>query len=217
MGRILILAPHADDEVIGCGGLMAVSQNTGVVGVDVAVVCIGNPVSGAQVDESTRMSEMYAAHKLLGVRNTYILYPGKSGFLDTVSMFDIVGKIDSLCKWGYDEIYYPATCHMHDHRVVNEACRAAFRPGTKRAKLIAEYEHNWPGWSMLTGNGYLDITYVIDRKLEAMQLYGSQLARHANVHNHPLSLEAIRRVAAMRGLECGVEYAERFNVVYAKW
>lgn len=209
MARILIIAPHADDEVIGCGGMIAKRSEDFTV----VIAALGNPVPGAQVDERLRTEEMRRAHDLLGVRWTTVLYPGKSGYLDSVSMFEFVGKLDRVLEDGYDEVYYPAACHMHDHQITHDACRAALRPGTRRPPFIAEYEHNWPGWNGLTGNCYVDITATLQRKLDAMRCYSSQLARHGP--DHPLSVDAIERVARMRGLECGVSYAERYKICHA--
>lgn len=211
MGRILIVAPHADDEIIGCGGMMAKRDDE----IHVVIATVGNPIPGAQVHTALREEEMYRAHALLHVKRTTVLYPDRSGFLDEVPMFDYVGGLDEILREGYDEVYYPADCHMHDHHITYKACRAALRPGTKRAPFVAEYEHNWPGWNHLEGNYYVNITGHLQMKLNAMRCYDSQLYRHSLSRHHPLSIDAIERVAAMRGLECGVRFAERYRIVYS--
>ena len=217
MGSILVIAPHADDEVIGCGGMIA--KRSGEHEIDIVIMAMGN--NGIQYDVGNRIKEMEDAHKELGVWAHKILFWGKSGYLDQVPMYDIVGALDRILDDGeYDEVYYPMPCHMHDHTIVYQACRAALRPGAhKMPRLVAEYEHNWPGWSSVEGGTmYVDISHgdCLVRKMAAMSQFQSQLNRH-RVPHHPLSLDAIQRIASMRGLECGVEYAERYRVTFLRY
>ena len=214
MGRILVIAPHADDEVIGCGGMIA--KRSGEHEIDVVIAAMGS--GGIQHDMATLLKEATDAHKELGIQRHEVLFWGMSGHLDQVPMYDFVGILDDVLRiGGYDEVYYPMPCHMHDHTITYQACRAALRPGAhKMPRLVAEYEHNWPGWSSVEGGTmYVDISHgdCLVRKLAAMSQFQSQLNRHREPH-HPLSLDAIRRIASMRGLECGVEYAERYRVAF---
>lgn len=214
MGRILVIAPHADDEVIGCGGMIA--KRSGEHKVDIVIVAMGN--DDLQRDTTTRVKEMEVAHKELGVSRYAVLYWGKSGYLDQVPMMGIVATLDKILEdKEYDEVYYPMPCHMHDHTIVYQACRAALRPGAhKMPRLVAEYEHNWPGWSSVEGGTmYVDIGDTLLHKMAAMNQFQSQLSRHPNRH-HPLSIDAIVRIASMRGLECGVKYAERYKVAFLR-
>lgn len=214
MGSILVIAPHADDEVIGCGGMIAKRSKTNKI--DVVIMAMGNDI--IQRDTTTRVKEMEDAHKELGVARYAILFWGKSGYLDRVPMYGIVGTLDKILEdKEYDEVYYPMPCHMHDHTIVYQACRAALRPGAhKMPRLVAEYEHNWPGWSSVEGGTmYVDIGDTLLHKMAAMSQFQSQLNRHREPH-HPLSLDAIRRIASMRGLECGVDYAERYRVTFLR-
>lgn len=216
MERILVIAPHADDEVIGCGGMIA--KRSSEHKVDIVIMAMGN--DDLQRDTTTRVKEMEVAHKELGVSRYAVLYWGKSGYMDRVPMMGIVATLDKILEDGqYDEVYYPMPCHMHDHTITYQACRAALRPGAhKMPRLVAEYEHNWPGWSSVEGGTmYVDISHgaCLVRKLAAMSQFQSQLNRHREPH-HPLSLDAIQRIASMRGLECGVEYAERYRVAFLR-
>lgn len=217
MAKILIVSPHADDEIIGCGGMMARHGDDNEI--DVVIMALGCPRANAQVPASLRIKEMNAAHKLLSINSTAIVYRNQSGFLDEIPMFDIVGELDKILDRGYDEVYYPAICHMHDHAIVNKACHAALRPGAHwpMPRLVAEYEHNWPGWSSVEGNLYLKLQEKdVLKKMAAMKCYQSQLSRHSDIKQHPISLVAIMQMLEMRGYECGCNYAERYNMVYGQ-
>jgi LmbE family N-acetylglucosaminyl deacetylase len=212
MASILIVSPHADDEIIGCGGMIAKSE----ADIDLVVVTIGNPRDGVQAPIGARKAELEASCRALGVRDWQVLYYGLSGFLDTLEMFDLVGRLESIISAGrYDEVYYPLPCHMHDHEIVNRACWAALRPGAHEypPRLVAMYEHTWPGWSRgySMGKMYVDISETIERKLAALECYQSQLQRHRP--GHPISGEAVGVLATARGMEVGLAHAELYYIV----
>lgn len=209
--NLLIIAPHADDEVVSCGGMIAKMSDAGH-NVDVIVVAMGwTPIV-------ERMLEFRKASEVLGVRHNTVWYMDKESYLDIVPQHQLVRKLDDLLdNYIYDEIYYPCPAqHHHDHRAVEEACRAALRPGAHRPgpSLVATYEHTFPGWSpnpYTSGRMYVDITDYLDRKCEAWLCYRSQVEK--NGPNHPVSVKGIRALAAMRGIEAGCESAELYNIV----
>lgn len=208
MGRILVVAPHADDEVAGCGGMIAKTDDE----VHLVVFAVGNSIQAPIV---TRMAEMERSCNVLGISESTMLYPRKSGYLDTIPMFEMVGRMDAVLETAqYDEVYIPSPCHMHDHTIVHDVMLAALRPGVHHPpRLVAIYDHIWPGWVAVPhyGKMYTDITETLEAKVAAMRCYESQLARHGP--GHPISIETIEAIAAMRGLECGYRYAERYTII----
>lgn len=206
--RVLVVTPHADDEVIGCGGTVAKLVRQGA-SVHVVVVGLGgiHPVE-------MRMSELHEASEVLGVQRYTVLYPGMDLWLDTIPQVEIVTNLDALLEEGYDYVFYPCPSYDHGHRIVQQTCTAALRPGAHlpAPKVILMYENHYPGWvpmQTLGGKLYVDITDVIDVKLSALERYASQLKPYP----HPLSVKAVELIASMRGLEIGVRYAELFHVV----
>jgi len=183
-------------------------------------VCIVALTNRHQTEEeaTVRKLEMDKAHSLLGVKDSCIL-THESGYLDLEPMYELVGHLEEVIRTeDFTEIYIPARCHMHDHSIVNDACIAALRPGNPRPPFIAEYEHNWPGWSSVEGGtGYCVLTKKeVELKLAALECFSSQLGRHKHVPRHPLSSEATLQILEMRGYECGAKYAERFKIMYAE-
>jgi LmbE family N-acetylglucosaminyl deacetylase len=215
MARILIVSPHGDDEVLGCGGMIARATDNGN-----EVTILYGGVGGLQhrhleqaatFDE--RIVEIGNACLVLGVQHWQILFPELDMRLDTLPQLDIVSKLDRLLDEGYDHVYIPYPSHNSDHQALHRACMAALRPGAHNGiSLIALYEYVYPGWCQYTEQGgrlYVDISNHLERKLEALSCYRSQLRNG----NSPCSPTGVRALAAIRGLEASVQYAELFHLL----
>lgn len=212
---ILIIAPHADDEVLGCGGLIAKRV---VQGYTAHVVVCGMGWGGwrtTQADLPTRQAELTAAATVLGVATTQVLYPGLDMRLDTLPRVELVSRFDAvLTERPYAEIYIPCISVNHDHRVVYEAMLSALRPTVVRPALrrVCAYEYAMSGWPHATsdgGNYYVSITETLDAKLKALACYTSQLKPYP----HPCSRGAVVALAHFRGMESGMIAAEMFYIL----
>lgn len=212
--RMLVVAPHADDEVVGCGGtiLKAATQS---VRVDVVVMGLGGirhrHLSDAVSDERRR-AELAASNKRLGVHRCDILFAGREMRLAEIPLLDVVSALDRVLDQGYDEIYLPPYDHNSDHRVTHEAALAALRPGARQSPtLVAVYESVSSSWAAPApaGSLYVDISNHLEAKLEALRCHACQIRDYP----HPLSLEAVRRLAAFRGAESGSGACERFSIL----
>lgn len=215
MSNILVIAPHADDEVLGCGGMIAKRQ-----GVHVMVATVGGlrkPHLDAEPTVKERYGELTEAMSILGVRKWHVLYDGMDMRLDTVPQLDLVTKLDVILEaTDYDEVYFPGPSHNHDHRAVSEAAFAALRPygHAHMPSLIAQYEYGYSGWGQSLPQGgrmYVDISGVIAVKERALEAYRSQVRQAP----HPVSVQGMRALASLRGLEAGHAFAELFYLL--KW
>lgn len=211
--KVLVIAPHADDEVLGCGGLIARRAQEGSH-IDVVVVAVGGlrhrHLSQAASAEE-RQEELHSAAEILGVKTTTVLYRGMDMRMDTVPQVDIVTSLDAILDQNYDEVYFPYPSYNHDHQEVYRACYAALRMtgDRKHPRLIAMYEYPEIGWNYTAvpgGKMYVDITDTLEIKIKALQAYKSQL----RLFPHPCSPEAVRTFATMRGIESGNGAAELF-------
>ena len=214
--RVLVIAPHADDEVIGCGGTIARATRQGdeVVLIVMAAGGIQHRHTGVVTTTAERSAEMWEASRHLGILDSRILFPDFDMRLESLPMLRIVTALDEILETGpFDECYIPTPGHNLDHRLTHDACLAALRPGgPQRVAMVALYENTYPGWSSRSGAGgrlYVDIASTLDAKVAALGAYKSQVREYP----HPTSVEAVRRLAAMRGLECGREAAERFQIL----
>lgn len=214
--HILIISPHADDEVIGCGGMIALASKSGVR-VTVIIMATGG-IKHYHLKEMSstemRISELRTSAICLGVTRTEVLFPDKDMSLETIPSLEVVTALDRvLNEYKYDECYIPEPSHNIDHRITYESAMSALRPGARSYPLmVATYESVSSGWwnkRTLGGHLYVDITSTIENKLLALEAYQSQI----HSYPHPVSSEAIRRLAAFRGMECGVEHAELFQII----
>ena len=214
--HVLVIAPHADDEVLGCGGLIRRRLDEGH-SATVVVASIGTVHRAGELKASadTRRDELTEAARRLGIEPPAILFEGYENQLDTLPMLKFVSALDELLTdRPYDQVFIPYPSHHQDHRIVYEACFTALREkgGAHAPSLIAAYEYPYIGWTPTEPRGgkfYLDITSYLDQKLHALAAYESQLGQAP----HPTSPEAVTTLAAMRGLDCGRAYAELFYML----
>lgn len=214
--RILVIAPHADDEVIGCGGTIARAARRGAE-VSLIVMATGgikhrHLLEAVTTDE--RLIEIETACRTLGIAQSKVLFPGHDMRLEDVPMLELVTALDAtIFSADYDECYIPEPNHNLDHRRTHEAAVTALRPcGRRLPRLIALYEGTVLGWQSSAGIGgklYVDVAATLDTKIAALRAYRSQIRSYP----HPVSEDAVRRLAAMRGLECGMDCAERFQLL----
>ena len=143
--RILIIAPHADDEVLGCGGLIEKAcryKNEGLV-VVMAVGEVTHPHSQQTVTANTRIKELKEALEVLGCHAFEIVYHDKDSLLDTIPKFEIISRIDQILdRFQPTMVFIPLPSYHQDHIVLFEACFAALRPRpSKLIKLILLVRH----------------------------------------------------------------------------
>lgn len=216
-GRVLVIAPHPDDEVLGCGGAMARLAELGSR-VEVAIVTEGKPPRYDRSGVEKVRAEAATAHALLGVSATHYLdLPAAE--LDRVPHADLNAKIAALInETEPDTIFVPFVGDIHlDHQLVFRSAMVAARPRQARyPRTILAYETlsetNWsapylePGFAPTV---YVDIGSTLDRKLAAFAAYQSQCCAFPNER----SPEAIRALAILRGATVHRPAAEAFVLV----
>ena len=217
--NVLVIAPHADDETLGCGGLIARRAAAGawvhVAVLGLAGVRARGDASGAPTQVEVRGRELKRACDLLGVQQVTALYPEQAMRMDTVPLVEVVTALDGLLdEREYDEVYLPYASVNHDHQVAYRAMLAALRPalGRKPVPLVAAYEYAMIGWqpeAVPGGKWYVDIGETLDIKLAALQAYATQVRPYP----HPCSPEAVLALARFRGMEAGVGAAELFYLL----
>lgn len=214
---VLVIAPHADDEVHGCGGTIArrVAEGREVHVVVVSMGAVDRPDGSLKVTADVRRSELAEACRRLGVAHHEVLLDGFENRLDQLPRIEIVSRLDRvLARRDWDEVFVPARSTHQDHEAVNAACLAALRQrsGRRRERRAALCEYTYATWA--TGPDELGAWYValgphLDTKLRALSAYASQRAPDPE----PLSVEGVRRLAALRGSEVGLDSAERFRIL----
>lgn len=216
MEKVLVIAAHPDDELLGVAGTIARHVADGD-----EVTCVVCSEGATTRYEQSAVNELQAcgqrAAALLGVREIRFLGM-RDQHLDAQPILDVIQAIESVVRELTPSIVY--THHWgdvnRDHKVVNEAVMVACRPvgdAYPRSVLLFETpsstEWSWPDpTTAFVPQHFVDVTSTVERKLEAMACYTSEL-RPAP---HPRSLEALRSRAAYWGQVVGRAYAEAFVV-----
>ncbi|BDU75451.1 PIG-L deacetylase family protein [Mesoterricola sediminis] len=213
----LVVAPHADDEVLGAGGAMARWAGEGHA-VHVVVATRGYPPLFAPEAEARCREEAVQAHRRLGVATTRFLDLPAAG-LDTLQHRELNARLlTCLQDLAPDELYLPFVGDLHrDHQLVFLSALVAGRPsGPVYPHRIYAYETlsetNWNAPYLspaFTPNHFVDIGPTLDAKLEAFALFRSQVKEPP----HERSLMALRALAVLRGATVGLPAAEAFVTI----
>lgn len=208
MKKILVIAPHADDEVLGVGGYLLHECIKGSQ-IRIAYAAIGG--SDLRQSADIRLSEAAEVCRSLNAMWQH-MFIGKDAELDTIPSREIVSKIDKIVdEFKPDEVFINCTSHHQDHKKLYECAMASMRQREGYVpKMVALYEYPClePGERIDGGRWYHDITDVIDSKCDLMSKYKSQIRKAPS----PINETGIRSLASIRGRECGSEYAELFYI-----
>jgi LmbE family N-acetylglucosaminyl deacetylase len=215
--RALVIAPHPDDEVLGCGGTMKRLADAGAE-VHVAIVTrAGEAEFGPDAATVGRMEARFA-HEALGVRETHFIdFPAAA--LDTVPHAQMNAALCRLVNAiGPDALFVPFLGDVHlDHQLTFLSSMVAARPrGANAPARVFSYETlsetNWyaPGLTpVFAPNVYFDISRTLEAKLSAFALYRSQVKEPPDER----SIEVIRALAQLRGATVHRPAAEAFMLL----
>ena len=214
--KIMVFAPHRDDEILGVGGTMLKRKAAG----DHITVCLVTARAGEILPDCTQRihDEMKRAHAYVGV-DQYIGLPFGANKIEDFSRVDVNQAFyDAIMKTKPDEVYLPFWGDMQkDHQLTTQAAMVALRAknphGVKRIyayETLSETGINLPTVdNAFIPNVYEDITDFLDGKLDAMRMFKSQ------VHDFPdlRSIETIEALAKFRGATANVKAAEAFMLI----
>ena len=216
MKKILIVAAHPDDEVLGCGGVIAKQI---LFGADIQVVFMADGISSRGFSEESlvaRKESCIRALKILGVNKEPIFFDLKDNQLDAYPLLELVQKIEKiLTKFKPDAIYTHSYHDLNvDHQIAFKAVMTAARPSSYPfIREIYSFEilssSEWSLTKRFNPNYFVDITSHLSKKVDAFKCYSSELNNFPN----PRSVEAIKSLAKIRGSEVGVAAAETFEII----
>lgn len=215
--KILVIAPHPDDEILGCGGTIAKYVSNGD-DVYVAIVTKGCAPLFSVEQVGTVRGECLKADKLLGIKETIFMdFP--AAMIDNVPRYKFnEAFIQLIQRIRPDIVYIPHRGDMQlDHKMVVDAAMVALRPKYQHVvKKIYAYETlSETGWDVpnvtneFIPNVYNDISKFIHKKIEAMQMFKTQLSAYPAAR----SLKAVEALAIYRGATVNMNAAEAFSLV----
>ncbi len=215
--RILVIAPHPDDEVLGAGGTIA---KYSALGHEVTVLTVSGHLPPVYPPEAyqTTLGEAQRAHEVLGV--------GRSAFLEVPAtlvsrepVHTLNGRVFRFVEEVEPQVVLCPFPDRHiDHRAIFDAVMVATRPVRvgRGIRLLAAYEtlsethwnapHIEPSF---VPNLVVNITEQMQTKVDALQCYASQISP---AHG-PRSTEAVKALAGFRGTQAGFPFGEAFHVI----
>ena len=211
---VMVLAPHMDDETIGCGGTLIKHVEDGT---KVHVVFMTDGAAGfkkGNSDESSNENKIVSIRRQEAVKACEHLSIYSLDYLDLPDSKvevtdDAIDKLSNLFeKYKPDLIYLPfLTDTHHDHWLTNDILMAMLKklPGLKKGLMCCAYEV----WNPIYPNSIVDISKQMDKKMLALQEYKSQLA----VNNYVNSIKGLNAYRSIANHSEG--YAEAFYLTTA--
>lgn len=215
--KILVLAPHADDEVLGCGGTIARHVSDGDQ-VTVVVATRGIPELFTDEQMEQIREEARKSHAVLGVHETrFFDFPAPA--LDTVPRYQLARAIAEVIHETQPQVMYvPHHGDIHsDHLHVHQAALVAARPlASCPVRRILAYETvsetEWApphSGSPFYPTSFVDISQFLERKLKAMSCFESQVKQPPDAR----SLRTLESLARYRGATIARDAAEAFVLI----
>jgi LmbE family N-acetylglucosaminyl deacetylase len=223
--RILVVAAHADDEILGCGGTMAKHADAGD---EVSVLFMTDGVGARSkggagaVDAGQRSVASERALEIVGAKVLcQMALPDNA--MDALPRIDLIRSIEPIIS-----AYQPDVIYTHhggdlniDHRRVLEAVLTVCRP---QPGMVTNSTYSfevasstaWAGSSIanhFTPQYWVDISLQAERKIQALQAYHEEM----RTFPHARSIEALEHQMRWRGSQVGVEAAEAFVVERQIW
>lgn len=212
--KILVIAVHPDDETLGCGGtlLKHKAKEDEIHWLICTTIDENHSYYETREKEIEKVSELYNFDSVHNLRL-------KTMQVDEYSMSELVGKISKIInEIRPNIIYLPFKGDVHsDHRKIFEAsysCTKSFRyPFIKKIYMMetlseTEFASSTKEDSFIP-NVFVDISDFIDKKLQIMQIFKSEIAEHP----FPRNERNIKALATFRGAISGCEYAESFMLL----
>ena len=219
--RVLVVAAHPDDEMLGCGG--SIAQHA-LDSDEVHVLILGEGLTSRRATSDqqktpAKVSELAScarkANDLLGVSSLQ-LKGLPDNRLDSVDLLDIIHLIEeSIDRFRPEIVYTHYGDDLNiDHRRVHEAVVTACRPvpqGCVKTLLFFEIPSSTE-WQIprethgFVPNWFNDVSVTLEKKLLALACYESEIRPWP----HPRSIKGVEHLARWRGATVGVEAAEAF-------
>jgi LmbE family N-acetylglucosaminyl deacetylase len=216
--RVLVVAAHPDDEVLGMGGTIALHAT--VRGDDVRILCVTDGSStqypGDAETRARKNDEAVRAAAVLGVSD-YVHLDLPDMRLDTIPHAELNAVVEEqIRELGPSVVYTVFPDVNRDHRVLFDSVAVATRPVPRQAvRRVLAYgptssvEWTPAGAGAFVPNWYVDVGETIEAKIAAFACYETELREPP----HPRNERGIRAAAEHHGAAAGCFYAEPFVLV----
>ena len=204
--RVLVIAAHPDDELLGIGGIILKHRQDGDP-VRAVIMCEGESLRYAKdVGQSEATRE---AAEILGIEQVYRFdYPDQK--LDTFTLTELITPLEKVSEeYRPNIIYCQSGCDANrDHKILFEAASIAFRPIDRWIEdFYTFYTASSTEWGYprnFVPDTWIDITDVLEQKIRAFECYKSEVRDYP----HPRSSEALEHQAHFWGNQSCMDAAE---------
>tara|TARA_B100000674_G_C37893300_1_gene940059 strand:+ start:170 stop:832 length:663 start_codon:yes stop_codon:yes gene_type:complete len=218
MKKVLVIAPHPDDEILGCGGTLSRLKKKKLYWM--IVTKMTNKIGYTNNQIYLREKEINKISKSLNiVKKIELGFPASS--LSKINLKELISKMSiEINKIKPDTIFAPYQHDAHsDHffttYTLNHILKAFRYPFLKRCYLyetLSETNQSFVKKNVFKPNTYFDISKNLKKKLKMASVYKSEIKKHP----FPRSLKSIEALAILRGSESGFKYAEAFKLIIQK-
>ena len=217
--RVLVVVAHTDDETFGCGGFIKkLSRKKNTIGAISFTDGLGSRSNITLKKIEKRKEASINASKILGF-NWLAQYNYPDNELDKVSLLEIVKIIEK-----HKKKFKPHIVLTHnfsdlniDHRIISESTLTAFRPEPKEKleQFITFEVPSATDFRVLKNkknfvpNFFVNIENSLKSKIKAIKIYKDELKPYP----HSRSLKGLKNLNKIRGNQCGLKYAEAFEII----
>jgi LmbE family N-acetylglucosaminyl deacetylase len=211
-GGILTIAAHPDDEVLGCGGVMALHARSGTP-VTIVIACEGESLRYGPGGVGQDAHILRAAARLGCPAPRRLHFPDQA--LDTLRLTELIRPLEKIVREVRPRVVY---CQYggdvnRDHQILFQAILVATRPTETFLDAVYAFDTasstEWAYPRTFVPDTWVDISSTLDAKLAAMACYESELRPYP----HPRSLKALEYRAHALGNQVCLEAAEVFMTV----
>lgn len=218
MKKIMVIAAHPDDELLGCGGTLLKHSRKGDF---IKTIILGQGMLSRGEDESILVklrADAKQANDLTGV-NELKFFDFPDNAFDSVPLIEIIKTVEKeIDELEPDIIYTHFGNDLNiDHRKTFQAVMTATRPqpGMKNPDIYSFYIQSSTDWiassekDQFVPNVFVDIEDTIEKKIEALEKYETEM----KAYPHSRSLESIRIFSEYWGTRVGKQFVEPFVLV----
>ena len=224
LNRVLVVAAHPDDEILGCGGTLSRLVANGS---EVKTFILATGLNSRNQDKNKNLeNEIYLlkktskkANNILGVTDiNFIDLPDNK--MDSIPLLEIIKKVENeFIKFNPNLVltHYPGDLNI-DHTITSKVVSTIFRPLPNLPKPIILYfetvsSTEWSIDQTIIGNIFspdihINIEYFLEKKCQALACYETEMRPYP----HSRSIENIRNLAKYRGASNGINSVESFKL-----
>ena len=218
--RVLVIAPHPDDETLGCGGtlLRHYDESDEIFWLIITNITVKDGWSNIKVKQrETEIKDVSKKYRFKKVFNFKL----PTTKIDTFPLSQLIEKItDIYNKIEPEVIYMPFVGDVHtDHQIIVKALQSTIKwfrfPFIKRVLMyetLSETEYNYIDSRSFKPNVFVDISHYLAKKIHIMKTYESEIGTFP----FPRSEEAMSSLASFRGSQSGYMAAEAFELAYER-